>query len=198
MGIFELPEGYAEIKRVNFQKNKKLALFLNVGAAVILIAFFFIGVQFVPFSFSIDAENLTSALLNLIKVLLHLFGMLLSIFLYITAHELVHGIYIKKYSGQKAKYGFTGMYAYAGSDAYFNKRQYIVIALAPVVLFGLAFFLLMLLLPQEWFWHIYLLQMMNLSGAVGDLYITGLICRLPSDVLTTDKGVEMAMYSRVE
>jgi len=198
MGIFELPEGYREIKRVNLQKNVKLAGLLNVGAVVIMIALFFIAVQFVPFSFSIAAENLTSAVLNLAKVLQHLLGMLLAIFLYIAAHELVHGICIKKYSGKKAKYGFTGMYAYAGSDAYFNKRQYIVIALAPIVLFGLAFFLLTLLLPQEWFWYVYLLQMINLSGAVGDMYITGLMCRLPSDVLITDAGVEMVMYSRAE
>lgn len=30
-------------------------------------------------------------------------------------------------------YGFTGMYAYAGSNCYFDKKSYISIALAPIV-----------------------------------------------------------------
>ena len=191
MGVFELPEGYSEVKRVNLQTNKKLAVLLNVGAILIAGVLFFVGLAFVPFSFEPGADNLPSFLLQV-------FGVLLAIVLYMVAHEFVHGVFIKKYSGKKAKYGFTGAYAYAGSDAYFNKRQYVVIALAPIVLFGIAFLLLNVLLPAKWFWGVYVLQLVNLSGAVGDLYITWLMGRLPADVLTCDVGVEMFMYSRTK
>ena len=105
-------------------------------------------------------------------------------------------MFIKQYSGKRAKYGFTGLYAYAGSDAYFGKRQYIVIALAPMVLFGMVSLALNLLLPSQWFWAIYILQIMNLSGTVGDFYVTYPICRFKSDVLTHDEGFTMVFYSK--
>ena len=191
MAIFELPEGYSEIKRVDLQKDIKLAVIINAAAVVIMILLFFIGTFFVPFSFEISSDNLVLFLLKML-------GTVLSMFLYLVAHELVHGIFIKKYSGKRAKYGFTGLYAYAGSDAYFDKRQYIVIALAPVVVFGIAFLVLNIFLPASWFWYIYLLQMINLSGAAGDIYITFLMSRLPEDVLTTDEGVAMIIYSKTK
>jgi len=191
MGVFDLPEGYSEIKRVDFLKNKKLALFINAGALVIMAAMFFLGIFFVPLSFTVDAGQL-------VPLLLKAAGGLLAIVLYLIAHEWVHGIFIKKFSGKKAKYGFVGLYAYAGTDAYLNKRHYIVVALAPVVLFGVAFLALNLFSPRAWFWGVYLLQIMNLSGAVGDLYITWLMSRLPADVLTNDEGVAMVIYSKTK
>jgi Protein of unknown function (DUF3267). len=191
MGIFKLPEGYSEIKRVNLQKDKKLAIILNVGALIIAVALFIVGGIFVPFSFEISEENLLVSLLKL-------FGVLVAIVLYLVAHEMVHGIFIKKYSGKKAKYGFTGFYAYAGSDAYFKRPQYIIIALAPVVIFGVIFLLLNIFLPKEYFWPIYFIQIMNLSGAIGDFYITFLVNRLPADILTKDEGFSMIIYSKTK
>jgi len=189
MGIFELPEGYREIKRVNLQKDKKVAIGVNLAALVIAAVVFAVGNAFVPFSLRIGAENLSAYALGCL-------GVAVAMIAYLVAHELVHGIFIKRYSGKKAKYGFTGLYAYAGSDAYFGRRQNITIALAPVVVFGVLFLLLNIALPRQWFWPIYFLQIINLSGAAGDLYITALMKKLPADVLTTDVGVEMVMYSR--
>lgn len=189
MDVFKLPEGYSEIKKVNLQKDKKLAVLVNIGALVIMIALFIIGTLVVPISFDTISDNY---LLFLLKGL----GIFVVLFLYIIAHELVHGIFIKIFSGKKAKYGFTGLYAYAGSEAYFNKFHYIVIALAPVVFFGFIFLLLNIFLLKEWFWVIYIIQMFNLSGAAGDIYITGLIIKFPKDILINDIGVEMVIYSK--
>ena len=189
MGIFELPEGYAEIKRVDLQKNKKLAILINVVSLVIMGLLVLIGLLVRPISFAAILENS-------LDLLLRSFLLLGGIVLYVIGHELMHGVFIKIYSGKKAKYGFTGLYAYAGSDAYFNKRHYLIIALAPVVFFGFMFLIMNLFLPGEWFWFIYFLQIVNLSGAAGDLYITYLMCKFPADVLTKDKGVGMVFYSR--
>ena len=189
MGIFQLPDGYHEIKRINLQKNKKLAILVNVGALLIAALFVCIGLVISPsVSFEIAGKNLIGALLSLLL-------WLVSMVAYFVGHELVHGIFIKKFSGKRAKYGFTGMYAYAGSDAFFNKRQYIIIALAPVIIFGIIFGVLNLLLPAIWFWAVYFLQIINLSGAAGDLYVTYLMCKSPADILTHDEGFEMIFYS---
>ena len=89
------------------------------------------------------------------------------IFGYLILHELVHGITMKACGTKKVRYGFTGLYCYAGSEDYYGKKSYLIIALAPVVLF---FFLLIpinLIVPREWFWVVYFLQIGNLSGAAG-------------------------------
>ena len=191
MGIFELPEGYTEIKRIDLQKNIKLAILVNIGALVIAGLVFFVGTFVTPFSFSIDYENLTGTLLML-------GGILLAMILYLVAHELIHGVFIKKYSGKKARYGFTGLYAYAGSDACFAKGPYLVIGLAPVVFFGVLCLLLNVFLPMEWFWPVYFIQIINVSGAAGDLYITCLMIRMPADTLVKDDGVAMSIYCKEE
>ena len=187
-GIFDLPAEYHVIKQLNMQKDKKLVVLLNVVALIIAIVLVLIGLKLVPISFVVILGNRFDFLIRLLMILV---GMIL----YILSHELIHGLFIRLFSGKKAKYGFTGLYAYAGTDAYFNKRHYLTIALAPVVFFGVAFLLMNTFLPSEWFWFVYLLQILNVSGAAGDLYVTYLMQRLPKDILVQDRGIEVTIYS---
>ena len=187
MGIFEPPEGYAEIRRVDFIKDKKLAVLINIAGLVVFVAVYVLGIMFVPIDIRIASLH---------QVAIPLLVMGLAIIAFIVAHELIHGAFIKKYSGKKAKYGFSGLFAYAGSDAFFNKRQYIIIALAPVVILGALFLAFKLLLPVEWFWRVFFLQALSLSGATGDVYITMILRKMPTDMLVTDVGTTMVFYSR--
>jgi hypothetical protein len=88
------------------------------------------------------------------------------------------------------------MYAYAGSEAYFNKKSYIIIALAPVVIWGAVLGVLCAVLPQSWFWVVYLIQIGNISGAAGDFYVTFKFLKLPKDILVNDTGVAMTVYTK--
>lgn len=115
--------------------------------------------------------------------------------LYIVLHELVHGIFMKRFSGIKPNYGFTLMYAYAGSTAYFNKKHYIIIALAPIVVWGIVLTIINCFVPASWFWVVYFIQIMNISGAAGDLYVTYKFSKMPKNILVHDSGVAMTVYS---
>ncbi len=182
---FTLPEEYRLLREIDLQKNKKLAVLVNVGALVIALPLFLLGLWLQP-PFR-DGE----LILSLPALLVALFGMVAYLFL----HEWVHGIFIRHYCGKKAEYGFTGLYAFAGrKDAYFAKRPYLVISLAPVVLWGAALLILNLLCGPAWFWTAYLIQIINLSGAAGDLYVTALLLRMPAGVLVNDDGVSMRFY----
>jgi hypothetical protein len=191
--MLELPNGYKEYKRINLQKNKKLALFVNTLSIVIAALLALLAFRLRPVSLSIfdifGKAPKTGALL------LRSLALLAAIIAYILCHELTHGVFIRIFSGRRAKYGFTGLYAYAGSDAYFGKRQYLVISLSPAVLFGVLLLLLNIFLPRH-FWFVYILQIINLSGAAGDFYVTYLLFRAPADMLSRDEGIEMVFYSR--
>lgn len=189
-GVAELPENYQEILNIDLQKNKKLALIVNGIALVITVVLLAVGIVCGPkFNlFDVD-DNMT---LYFVRLGLLLFGMVF----YIITHEVIHGIFMKLYSGQKVKYGFTGMYAFAGSDAYFNKSAYIIIALAPVVIWGVILAAACCIVPASWFWVVYFIQIINLSGAGGDFYVTWKFSKLPKDILVCDSGVSMIVYSQ--
>ena len=52
------------------------------------------------------------------------------------------------------------------------------------------------MVQQSYFWIIYFVQIGNLTGAVGDLYVTYLISKMPDDTLIQDTGVSMTMHSK--
>ena len=99
---------------------------------------------------------------------------------------------------KKVKYGFTGLYAYAGSNDFYSKGAYIFIALAPVVLLGAVLLVVNFFVSVEWFWVVYFIQIINLSGASGDYFVTIKFLTLPKDVLITDYGVGMKVYSKTK
>lgn len=185
-----LPEGYQEIFSVDLQKNKKTALLINLFALVIGAVMVAAMQWIVPIATLFDMSQGLKAYTIRFAVMI---GLLV---LYIVLHELTHGVAMKLCGTKKIRYGFTGMYAYAGSDDYYGKKSYIFIALAPVVLWGAVLAIVNLLVPVQWIWVIYMVQISNLSGAAGDAYVTWKFSRFPADILVRDSGVGMTVYSK--
>lgn len=180
--VTQLPEGYDERAKINLQKNKKEAILVNGLALVIGLVLIGVGMWLVP---------ITGLVIVGIKKLVLL---AVGIILYLVLHELTHVVCMKYYGAKKVKFGYTGLYAYAGCDNYFGKKAYIVIALAPVVVWGVVLLVLNLLTGAEWFWVIYFIQICNLSGAAGDLYVTARLSKMPDNILIQDSGVSMTVY----
>ncbi|MDO4475196.1 MAG: DUF3267 domain-containing protein [Lachnospiraceae bacterium] len=187
-----LPEGYDQILEIDLVKNKKLMIGLNVVNLILLLGLLWLGHKHLSI---LQLLNIREGLMD---YLLRLAILVVSIFLYMGLHEKVHGVMIRHYSGRPPHYGYGAGYAYAGSDCYFNRRSYIVIALAPVVVWGVVLEVLCLLLPDRWFWHAYFIQAINLAGAVGDLYVVFKILRQKKNILISDSGTVMTVYGPVE
>ncbi len=184
MNHLSFPEGYKLHKEINIQKDKKLALMLNIASLIISILMIILGAYIMPMEVIISGS-----------LFLYLIILFLSIIMYIVFHEVIHGFFIKYYCGEKAEYGFTGLYAYAGKkNAYFDKPSYRVIALSPVVIWGVLLLILNLIFKENYFWMIYFVQVMNISGAVGDYYVMYLTFKLPEDIIVNDDGVSMRFY----
>ena len=182
----QLPEGYCEIWRADLQKNKKQALAVNglaLGLGAAMLAPFLYGI-FQPLSSGGIHFHVTQFL-----------AMLAGLLAYIPLHELVHGLCMKYFGAKKVRYGYTGLYAWAGSSEYFGRRSYAVIALAPLAFWGAVLASLCPAVPAQWFWVLYLVQVANVSGAAGDLYITWKALHMPAEVLIQDTGTEMAFYA---
>ena len=185
-----LPEGYSEICTVNLQEDKKTSLLVNLSAVIIAVLLAVPALFAVPVSYMFSMEK------GIIDYMLRFVSLMVLIFVYLILHELVHGVAMKICGTKKVKYGFTGLYAFAGSEDFYDKKAYIFIALAPVVFWGIVIAVINLFVPLEWFWVVYFLQIINLSGAAGDLYVTIKFFRLPSDILVKDTGTMMTVYSK--
>lgn len=182
-----LPEGYKEYYSVDLQKNKKTAVFVNVLSLVIAV------LLIVPMNFAVPIRSVFSSDKGMI---IRFIALILLIVIYMVTHELVHGIAMKSCGTKKVKYGFTGLYAYAGSNDYYDKKSYIYIALAPIVLLGIIIAIVNFVVPVQWFWIVYFIQVTNLSGAAGDLYVSVKFFRFPKDILVKDYGVGMTVFSK--
>lgn len=183
----QLPEGYREIWRADLQKNKKQAMAVN-GLALGLAAAMLAPLVYEIFRAFGSPGGVSLRLTQLLALLAGLLA-------YIPLHELVHGLCMKYFGAKKVRYGYTGLYAWAGSSEYFGRRSYAVIALAPLAFWGLVLAALCAAVPAQWFWVFYLVQVTNVSGAAGDLYITWKALRMPAKVLIQDTGTGMSFYA---
>lgn len=187
-----LPEGYREYYSVDLQKDKKTALYVNALAAVLALL---VGIPMhlyypIWYLFSFDNPG---------QYLCRMAVLLISLFAYICLHELTHAAVMKHYGAKKVRFGFTGLYAYAGSlEDYFGKTPYIHTAVAPVIVWGIVFAVLSLLVKGPWLWIVFFLQIMNVSGAAGDLFVAFKFSRFPDDILIRDTGIDMTVYSKEE
>ena len=185
-----LPENYREILHLDLQQDKKTALRVNVLGIVLAIVFGVIFHLVVPVSSFFDREaGLAAYFVRLLVLLAGYIG-------YVILQELTHAAAMRFFGGGKVRFGFTGMYACAGSETdYFDRFAYRIIALAPLAVWGVIFTLVMALVPRGWFWVAAFLQLGNISGAAGDIYVAWKLQTVPADALIRDTGVAMWMYS---
>lgn len=183
-----LPEDYGEIYSLNLQKDKRAAIIVNLLALAIA------AVMAVSMNFFVPVTSFFDMSGGIVRYFLRLAALIVLMVLYMVLHELVHGIAMKLCGTKRVKYGFTGLYAFAGSEDYYDKKSYIFIALAPIVLWGTVLAAVNFLVPTEWFWIVYMIQLINISGAAGDLFAAVKFSRMPKNILIQDSGVSMRVF----
>ncbi|MBR6790307.1 MAG: DUF3267 domain-containing protein [Oscillospiraceae bacterium] len=188
-------QNYRIYRRIDLKKDEKLALRLNLAALIPVIPFgvlhlLLIMIDWTAFVLDIDEAgvSLTGAILPML-CLLPLYG--LSVF----SHELIHGFFFRRYSPGKIRYGFTGIFAYAGNPGMaYPKKEYTVCALAPAVILTAAFALLCLFARSGWFVVLYWTMVMHLGSCAGDVYMVWLLRGLPEETRIEDTGLCMSIY----
>jgi hypothetical protein len=166
----------------------------GLGTAGFVVSLFVLGGLYTvvtgqfDLSISVDAENLGSAAVGGLLVLLLSAGT-------IVVHELLHGVAMKYYGGEP-RYGagvthFVLPYAYATTDTEFTRNQFIVTALTPLVVITAVGVPLMLLLELP---VLVVPLALNVGGAVGDLWMVRLLLRYPADVDVVDDVTGLRVF----
>ena len=114
-------------------------------------------------------------------------------------HELIHGVFMSKYGG-KPSYGagiayFILPYLYATTKTVFTRNQFIVIAIAPLVVISLVGIGIMAAFPSIAHW-MFIPFVVNASGAVGDMWVTRNVLRYPKHVMLEDRKTGLIIYGK--
>lgn len=176
----DLPMDYELYKRAGLNSNILNYLMLNVVGFLIFILLFLIGMVFGPRIFALD---FISGLIGII-----------SIALYIVTHMLIHGSLIKVFSGVRPYIKKELPLVFIGSNSYFNKGKYIKILLAPIILLGIILTIMLIFMPENWFWNIYTIWVLNIVLSVGDIYLVKQIRKMPKETFILDEGKEISFY----
>ena len=192
MTFQNLPERYVLYREFDLAKEPGLyrrAFMLGCGiAAVMLIA----ALPFVPFSslVPVHAPARSAALRILLLLPAVYFCMLL--------RELIRSAVFRRFHGGRNRWHRIGITLSVGSDAFYDRSAFLMILISPAAMMGMLLMILNFALSVSWFWFIYIIQIVNLTGISGDLILMRDLSRLPRTILIRNDGERVEVYAPAE
>lgn len=177
-----LPPNYEFHSKMDLSKDKKISISIQV--LLLLIVAIMIGLAKL-LKFPLTGNGSTG-----IKIGVTVFMCAV----YMIVHELTHGVFVKLLSGVKPTYLVKFPFLCTGSKAYFNKKSFIIVALSPIVVWGISLIIMLLLLPPNFFLSIYIVTILNFAGAAGDYFQVYAISRMHPLALIQDDGNETKVF----
>lgn len=188
-----LPEGYEAVREIDAVGNKRVAVGLNAAALLLstLSGTLLYFLRFRRFTFTVDEINFGAYLLFTL-------GLLLSMFVYLVLHELVHGIVYKFMTREKLTFGISFSCAYCGvPDVFVTKKTALSALVAPFAVFTVAFALPIAFVGDYAALFLSFLLVLHLGECSGDLYdMILLLFVIKGDVLMKDTGPKQTFYVR--
>ncbi len=187
-----LPGGYELYKRIDLTEDRralKAVCLWGITAALALV---------VPMLFIHPIGEAFA--MPALKVLSCAAAAMIGMIVYIFLHEWTHGVFIRLFTGKKGGFGFDGKFfmAYARSESFIAKWPYIIIALAPLAVWTIVLAMLLKDVDERYFWYLYAVQIFNVTGAAGDIYVTVSLLGMPDKVLVRDSGTAMDIYMETD
>lgn len=168
-------------------KDKKLMFYVNLTEAVVGAVLLLIGCKIVPFKEMYNVSGLTKFMWRSVALVLCMAACL-------ALHEMIHIIAVKHFTGESAEKGFDKFYPYVGSKEELNKKNYLRISLAPIVIIDVFLLILLAIAPRSWFWLVYITLTMHVSGTVGDIYCAYKIISEKNGITIIDNGKAVEIW----
>lgn len=175
-----------EIMDKNFKKigtiNYKNGKYANVFMIGNFIFFVLIGIVFIILNNSVENNTIKSQ------------WFLLGCILYIILHEITHLIFMKIFSKEKINISIKFPTISVGSNAKYSKKQFSIIALAPVIILGIILILLILFSSKDYTFLWSILLTLNFAGSGGDFLQFLKISKYPTNTYFQDTSNETIVF----
>lgn len=194
-----LPDDYRQTAEFNLRDNTRMMIILNV----IGFGLFLLTAALLPhFIYLVRPRDIGVILSfevgNLAQLGLFLLSMVVDFILLVILHEGVHGICFRLITGRKPIFAIGPGYAYAAApDVYITRIPYLITGISPLVVLTLLGLAVIPFVPRDIIFHTGLILVMNIAGAVGDLWVlTGLLLKR-GPLLVQDSGDRVVVYQPV-
>lgn len=193
----DLPPDYVRSGVLDLARNVPAQIGLSVAGIGLFFGFLILFGQIV---IALRADLTTIGFtLDGTDVFLGLAALLIVVIVVVVLHEAVHGIAFWLFTREPPRFGFRGLYAFAGApDWHLPRLQYAVVGGAPLVLLSLGGLLLALSLPVGVLPLLILGLTMNAAGAIGDMLVLGWIAFSPRGSLFRDTGDAVERHIQAE
>ena len=183
------PEGFKNKKTIDLKADKKLWLSINGAALAAAAALVLLGCLYEPVTRFFDAAGAWRLLLRFVLLLV---GMGVYFFL----NEYIRRFMIEKVTGKAALVVREKPCVFTAPARCLTVKEYLKISFAPVLALGALLLLLMLILPAKLFWQVYIIQIINLAGAAGDVYTAYMLLKMKKDVQIEDDVTSITIWSK--
>ncbi len=196
--IKHLPPDYRLAWTIDLAKNRRLLVILNIfGIALFVPALLLFGRLITVMR--PDLGGPSGVVLGLGEgstgTLLQIAGIFIAYVLVLLLHEGFHGIFFWAFTGKAPEFAFKLSYAFAAAPTWFiPRRQYWIVALAPLVGVSAVGIAMLPLLPEGWILAWLIALSGNVAGAVGDLYVLLRLWGAPANTLVNDRGDAISFY----
>lgn len=181
-----LPTGYGVRTTVDLKSNRKVAISIQIG--FIVIAAVMVGLALIlRFPLSSGFSTWVTIVVTILACLF-----------YMVVHELAHAGFLWLFTRIRPVVMLRIPYLSIGGRGYLNKRSFFVVALAPVVIWGLILVMLLVALPLQFFFSVYIVTVLNFAGSSGDYFQAFAIAKLPPSALIQDDGKVTTVYLPTE
>lgn len=184
----EKPEKLKTEHVIDPEGDKKLRLYLSLGAVGLAAVLVGIGCIFVPIAKLYDVGGVGRFILRAVLIIV-------MAAVYYCVHELVHSYVLKRLTGITAKIVFEKFHARCVNDAVFTLKGYLIYCFAPVVILGVVLLILNIVLPERFFWQVYIIQIINIAGAAGEFYAAYRLIKERKELAVLDDGEKLIYWT---
>lgn len=184
----EKPEKLKTEHVIDPEEDKKLRLYLSLGAVGLAAVLVGIGCIFVPIAKLYDVGGVGRFILRAALIIV-------MAVVYYCVHELMHSLVLKRLTGDTAKIVLEKHHARCMSDTVFTLKGYIIYCFAPVVIIGTVLLILNIVLPERFFWQVYIIQIINIAGAAGEFYAAYRLIKERKELAVLDDGEKLTYWT---
>ena len=183
------PEGFKNKKTIDLNADKKLRLSINGAALAAAAVLTLLGCLYEPVTRFFDAAGAW-------RLLLRFALLLVGMGVYFYLNEYIRRFMIEKVTGKAALVVREKPCVFTAPARCLTVKEYLKISFAPVLALGALLLLLMLILPAKLFWQVYIIQIINLAGAAGDVYTAYMLLKMKKDVQIEDDVTSITIWSK--
>jgi hypothetical protein len=174
-------------------------LILNGIGFVLFIAAAFLLAFYIRLVRPQDSTGFSGSIQGGTEMLWLVLFLLLEFVLLIILHEGVHGVCFWLITGRRPIFNIGPGYAYAGAPhCLISKKPYLVTALSPLIVLTVVGLILIPLVATNLLFFLVLFIVMNISGAVGDLWVSASLLRRTEPLLVQDFGDRVMVYQPIQ